>query len=95
MGLGVHHKCVTKAQTHRQTTAILLPLALPEVRGGDHRQVQSLSAHLQIGHVYPVNVGPLLPVQLDIDKRIVHDLRDRLVFERLVCEHMAPGVRVC
>ena len=41
-------------------------------------------------HVEPVDVGPLLAVDLDADEELVHEARRRLVLERLVLHDMAP-----
>jgi len=40
--------------------------------------------------VDPVEVGPLLAIDLDIDKPGVHSPGDLRVVERLVCHDMAP-----
>ena len=42
------------------------------------------------GHVDVVEIGPLLPVHLDIHKRAIHQGGDGLVLERLPLHHMAP-----
>ena len=42
------------------------------------------------GLVDTINVGPLLAVNLDIDVKLVHELRRFLVLERLVRHHVAP-----
>ena len=40
-----------------------------------------------------VEVGPLLAVDLDVDEELVHELRRRLVLERLVGHDVAPVAR--
>jgi hypothetical protein len=41
-------------------------------------------------HVDLVDVGALLPVDLDVDEQVVHERRDLGVLERLVRHHVAP-----
>jgi hypothetical protein len=41
-------------------------------------------------HVNLVEVGPLLPVNLDADEVFVHQCRNRLILERLAFHDMAP-----
>ena len=41
-------------------------------------------------HVDGVDVGPLLPVDLDVDEQLVHEGGRGLVLERLVGHHVAP-----
>ena len=41
-------------------------------------------------HVDRVEVGPFLAVDLDVDEELVHELRRRLVLERLVLHDVAP-----
>jgi len=45
---------------------------------------------LDVRHVHPVHVRPLLPVELDAHEVLVQEPRDRLVLERLVGHHVAP-----
>jgi hypothetical protein len=40
-----------------------------------------------------VEIGALLPVDLDVDEELVHGRRDGLVLERLVLHHVAPVAR--
>ena len=40
--------------------------------------------------IYLVDIGPFLPVHLDIDKEIIHQRRGLLILEAFVGHHMAP-----
>jgi hypothetical protein len=41
-------------------------------------------------HVERIDVGPLLPVDLDVHEAVVHQLRRLVILERLVLHHVAP-----
>ena len=49
--------------------------------------------HLTDRHVDAVDVGPLLPVHLDVDEGVVHHLGHHRVLEGLVGHHVAPVAR--
>ncbi len=46
--------------------------------------------HLADTHVDIVDIRPLLAIDLDADKRFVHQCRNLLVLERLALHHVAP-----
>ena len=62
------------------------------VRGQDHGQGPAARAGQELadGHVDLVHVGPLLAVDLDADERLVQELGDLWVLERLAGHHVAP-----
>ena len=66
----------------------------PLVRGGEeHGQrpaAAALREQLVRGLVDPVDVGPLLAVDLDVDEQFVHERGRGLVLERLVRHHVTP-----
>ena len=57
----------------------------------DGRRPAALPGHRDRGvHRERVDVGPLLPVDLDVDEEVVHHRRGRRILERLVRHHVAP-----
>ena len=54
------------------------------------RPTAAAGGRLHEGHVNLIDVRPLLAVEFDADKMLVHHLRRRLVLERLALHHMAP-----
>lgn len=77
-----------KFDTHTLTWASLHRQKWPsKLRDGMRKRVHTLTtAHekkkaktdLEIGHVHSVNIRPLFPINLDVDKVLVHHFRDRL-----------------
>ena len=66
------------------------------VRGEKHRQRPAAGAPCQQRVrrlVDPVEVGPFLAVDLDVDKERIHHRRDVRILERLVRHHVAPMAR--
>src|SRR5205085_586056 len=49
--------------------------------------------HLHCLHVDGVDVGTLFTIDLDGDKVVIEDCRDRFVLERLALHHVAPVTR--
>ena len=58
-----------------------------------HRPAAAAGHRLDGAHVYRVDVGPLLAVDLDADELGVHHLRYPRVFERLALHDVAPVAR--
>ena len=80
-----------------QAVPVLLGVVRPAVErlplgGEEHRHRPSAPAghRLHRRHVDGVDVGPLLPVDLDVHEQPVHDLGRRRILERLVGHHVAP-----
>ena len=67
----------------------------PEVRREEHahRPPSRSGGGLHERHVDPIDVGPLLPIDLDRDEVAVQRLGDLLALERLVLHHVAPVAR--
>ena len=65
---------------------------LAALRRQEHRQRPAAMAFeaLQRAHIERIDIRPLLPVDLDVDEQIVHDLRGRLVLEALMRHDVAP-----
>ena len=58
-----------------------------------HRPAALPGERLHRLHVDGVDVRPLLPVDLDADEQLVHQLGRRVVLERLALHHVAPVAR--
>ncbi len=74
---------------------------LGEVRSAPNRSRLAVEEHgqwpaallaqgMQRAHVDGVDIGPLLPVDLDVHEQLVHDGRRRFVLEALVRHDVAP-----
>ena len=55
-----------------------------------HRPPPAPRKHLHRLHINRIQIRPLLPVNLNVDKMPVHNPRDRLILKRLPLHHMTP-----
>src|SRR6202020_3020054 len=54
------------------------------------RPAALLAQRMERGHVYVVDIRPLLAVDLDVDEELVHETSRFRILERLVRHHVAP-----
>jgi hypothetical protein len=40
--------------------------------------------YLQEGHIHPIHIRPFFPINLDIDKILIHDLSNFFILKRLM-----------